>query len=95
MLCLVAQSCLPVGKPMDYSPPGSSVHGDSPGKNIEVSCLLQGIFPTQGSNLGLLHCRQILYQLRYQGSPDPKDIHALILRICECVKLNGKGTLEM
>ena len=31
--------------------------------------LLQGIFPTQGSNLGLPHCRQILYQLSHQGSP--------------------------
>ena len=31
--------------------------------------LLQGIFPTQGSNLGLLHCRQILYHLSHQGSP--------------------------
>ena len=31
--------------------------------------LLQGIFPSQGSNLGLLHCRQILYQLSYEGSP--------------------------
>ena len=31
--------------------------------------LLQGIFPTQESNQGLLHCRQILYQLSYQGSP--------------------------
>ena len=31
--------------------------------------LLQGIFPTQGSNPGLLHCRQILYQLNHQGSP--------------------------
>ena len=49
--------------PMDYSPPGSSVHGDSPGKNTGVGCctLLQGIFPTQGSNPGLPHCRQILY----------------------------------
>ena len=36
---------------------------DSLGKSTGVSChfLLQGIFPTQGSNLGLLHCRQILY----------------------------------
>ena len=35
--------------PMDCSPPGSSVHGDSPGKNTEAGChaLLQGIFPTQ------------------------------------------------
>jgi len=30
--------------------------------------LLQGIFPTQGSNPGLLHCRQILYQLSHKGS---------------------------
>ena len=36
---------------------------DSPGKNTGVGChfLLQSIFPTQGSNPGLLHCRQILY----------------------------------
>ena len=36
---------------------------DSPGKNTGVGChfLLQGIFPTQGLNPGLLHCRQILY----------------------------------
>ena len=34
------------------------------------SCsLLQGIFPTQGSNPGLSHCRQVLYQLSHQGSP--------------------------
>ena len=41
---------------------------DSPGQNIGVGShsLLQGIFPTQGPNLGLLHCRQILYQLSYQ-----------------------------
>ena len=35
--------------------------------------LLQGIFPSQRSNPGLLHCRQILYQLRHQGSPCAKD----------------------
>ena len=31
--------------------------------------LVQGIFPTQGSNLGLLHCRQILYRWSHQGGP--------------------------
>ena len=43
---------------------------DSPGKNTGVNChfLLQGIFPTQGLNLGLLHCRQTLYPLSHQGS---------------------------
>ena len=44
---------------------------NSPGKIIVMgsNSLLQGIFPTQGSNLGLLHCRWILYYLTYQGSP--------------------------
>ena len=43
---------------------------DSPGQNTGVGSLtlLQGIFPTQGSNLGLPHCRRILYQLSHQGS---------------------------
>jgi len=56
---------------MDCHLPGSSVHGDSPGKNTGVGChaLLQGIFPTQGSNPGLPHCRWILYCLSHQGSP--------------------------
>ena len=42
---------------------------DFPGKNTGVGChfLLQEIFLTQGSNLGLLHCRQILYHLSHQG----------------------------
>jgi len=56
---------------MDYSPPGSSVLGDSPGKNTGVGChaLLQGIFPMQGWNPGFPHCGQILYQLSHQGGP--------------------------
>ena len=68
---LVTQSCLTLCNPMNYSLPGSSVHEDSPGKNTGVGCLalLQGIFPTQGSNPGLLHCRRILYHLSHQGSP--------------------------
>ena len=71
VLCLVAQSCAILCHPMHCSLPGSSVPGDSPGKNIGVGChaLLHGIFPTQGSNSGLLHCRWILYHLSHQGSP--------------------------
>ena len=55
---------------MDYSPPGFSVHGDSPGKNTGEGSLtiLQGIFPTQEQNQGLLQWRQIPYQLNQQGS---------------------------
>ena len=44
---------------------------NSPGQNTRVASLslLQEIFPTQGSNSGLLHCRQIVYQLSHKGSP--------------------------
>ena len=44
---------------------------NSPGQNTGVGSLslLKGIFPTQGSNPGLPHCRQILYHLSHQGSP--------------------------
>ena len=58
-------------QPMECSPPGSSVRGDFPGKNTGMDChaLLQGIFPTQGLNPGLLHCRQNLYCLSYQRNP--------------------------
>ena len=48
---------------------------NSLGQNTGVGSrsLLQGIFPTQGLNLGLLHCRRMLYCLSYQGSPKPHD----------------------
>ena len=59
----VAQSCLTICDPTDwlYSP------WNSPGQNTGVGSLslLQGIFPTQGSNSGLPHCRRTLYQLRH------------------------------
>ena len=47
-----------------------------PGKNTGVGChfLLQGIFPTLASNLSLLHCRQILYQLSHQGNPSSQKL---------------------
>ena len=65
--CLVTQSSLTFCDSMDCRPPGSSVHGDSPGKNARVGChaLLQGIFPIQGSNSGLPHHRWILYCLSH------------------------------
>ena len=58
-VCLVALSCLTLSNPMDCSPLGSSVYSDSPGKWTGVGChaLLQGIFPTQWLNLGVLHYR--------------------------------------
>ena len=76
-MCLVAQSCLTLCDLMDCSLPGSSVHGNSPGKKTGVGghALLQGIFPTQGSNPGLPHCRWILYCLSHQGSLDSGNVN--------------------
>ena len=67
-MCLVVHLCPTLCDTVDCSPPGSSVHGDSPGKNTGVAChaLLQGIIPTQGSNPDLPHYRQILYHLSHQ-----------------------------
>ena len=67
---VVSDSLQPHGL-CDCGLPGSSVHEDSPGKNTGMGChaLLQGIFPTHGSNPGLPHCRRILYQLSHKGSP--------------------------
>ena len=44
IMCLVVQSCLTLCNPMDYSPPGSSIHGDSPGKNTGVGYALLIIY---------------------------------------------------
>ena len=68
-------------QPHDCGPPGSSIFGGSPGKNTGGGCraLLQDIFPTEGLNRGLLRCRRILHQLRYQGSP--KLINSVTLPI--------------
>ena len=62
---------------------------NSLGKNTGVgSCsLLQGIFPTQGMNPGLPHCRWILYQLSYQGSQEKREKY-------KYEKENMKNTLE-
>ena len=62
VLCLATQSCPALCNPMDCSPPGSSVHGNSPGKNTGLGChaLFQRIFPTQGPNPHLPRCRWIL-----------------------------------
>ena len=66
----VAQSCPTLCDPMNCSLPGSSIHGIFQARVLEMDChfLLQGIFPTWGLNPGLLHCRQMLYCLSYQGN---------------------------
>ena len=56
---------------MGCSPLGFSIRGVLQARILEwiSHSLLQGVFLTQGSNLGLLHCRRILYYLSHQGSP--------------------------
>ena len=82
-MCLVAQLCPTLCDPMDCSLPGSSVHGDFPDRILEWVPSSRGIFPTQGSNSGLLHCRRILYSLSHQRNP----------RILEWVAYSFSGDL--
>ena len=69
--CLVTKQCLTLLRRHGVYSTRLLCPLDFPGKNTGVGChfFLQRIFPTQGSNLSLLHCRQILYQLSYEGSP--------------------------
>ena len=71
MKALVAQLCLTLCEPMDCSPPGSSIYGILQARILESVSIpfLQGTFSTQGSNPGLLYCRQILYCLSHPGKP--------------------------
>ena len=62
---------------------------DSPGKSTRVGChfLLQGIFQTQGLNLGLLHCGQILYHLSHQESPS--NIICIYFVLLSCLQIKS------
>ena len=62
------------------APHGEFLPWHSPGKNTGVGChfLIQEIFPTQGLNLVFLHCRQILYLLSHQGSPQNCVSHSVM-----------------
>ena len=68
---LVLQSCLTLFDPMDYSSSGSSVHGILQARIVKWVTIpfFRGIFPFQGSNPSLLHCRQILYHPSHWDSP--------------------------
>ena len=80
----VAQSCPTLCDPIGCSPPGFSVHGILQARILEWVAISfsRGIFPTQGSNPGLPHCRQILHHLSHQGSPTgavkPSTIYCLV-----------------
>ena len=72
--CLVAKSCLTLLQPHGLQPTSLLRPWDFPGRNTGVGfhSLLQGIFPTQGSNLGLLHWQVDSLLLSHQGSPNAK-----------------------
>ena len=64
--------------PMDYRPPGSSVHGISSQEYWSgLPFPSPGISLTQGSNLGLVHCRQTFHRLSHQGSLHPGASHIM------------------
>ena len=69
-------------KPRSPALQADSLPSVSPGKpkntGVGILSLLQGIFLTQQSNQGFLHCGQILYQLSYQGSPSAANFLAMI-----------------
>ena len=79
VLCVVAQLCPTLFDPMDCT-------------GVDFHALLQEIFPTQGSNPSLSHCRQILYHLRHQGNPygsiiyDRQDMEAKCPSVDEWIK---------
>ena len=68
---LVCQLCLALCDPMDHHPSDDSVHGIPQARILKWVAISfsRGFFLTQGSNLGLRHCKQLLYRLSHQGSP--------------------------
>ena len=79
-MCLVPQSCLTL-RLYGLQPTRLLCPWDSLDKSTVVDChaLLQEIFPTLGSNPGLLYCRQTLYPLSHQGSKSINMIHLLCI----------------
>ena len=85
----LTHSVLSLCKPKDCSPPGSSIHLESPGKDTGVGshALLQVIFPTQGLNPGLLHWQVGSFPLRHLQQKDsvkftPTVLHVRTSPIC-------------
>ena len=87
-------SCVQLCDPMNYRLPSRLLcPWNSPGKDTGVGChsLLQGIFPTWGLNPGLLHWRQILYQLSHQGSLNLKNLRSSFFKGSQ-FRIDGSST---
>ena len=96
--CSVVSICNPLQIVMDFIDSHGPVRlfcpWNSPGNNTGVGChsLLQGIFPTQGLNPGLLCCRQILYHLSHQGNPYCGYVN-IIQGITKTIWMDPKGKI--
>ena len=96
IIVLVTQSCPTLCNPMDCSLPSPSVHGILQANILEwvATSFSREIFLTQGSNPGLLHCRQILYCLSHPGSPkqiNKKDLLYSTGNYNQCLKITYNG----
>ena len=85
--------------PYELYPAGFLCPWDSPGKNTGVGyhALFQGIFPTQGSNLSLLHCKWILYPLSHLVSASSPGLWVIICISCSTtvVKKSKRGWMKL
>ena len=94
-MCSVALSCPTLCDPMDWSLPGSSVHGILQGKHTGVGChaFPQVIFPTQGSN------PRLLCLLHWQAASLPLCVHAKSLQscstLCDPMDYSSPGSLPL
>ena len=86
-VCQSLSRCLTPCDPHGLQPARLLCPWDFPSKNTGVGChlLLKGIFPTQGSNSGLLHYRQILYHLSYQCGQKVKVKESEVVQSCPTV----------
>ena len=75
----LTQSCPTLCDPVDCSPPDSSVHGNLQARILEWVAIPFSRGSSQPGNLGLLHCRRILYHLSHQGSPKGKINHNCVI----------------
>ena len=88
--------------PMDCSPPGSSIHGDSPGKNTGLGChaLLQGIFQDPGVDSTSLACPELVgrfftisttWEAHAKGYTRVFVYFVLMIRFLFLAKIQGQG----
>ena len=87
---LVSRSCLTFCDSVHCSPP-APLSMEFSRQEYWSNSLLQGIFPIQGLNPGLLQCRQILYHLSHQGSPEMREVLIKLVEARVARKWSGPG----